>query len=100
MYFQPVWNPEKELKGLMGSGLYLRQQPAVESGEGIERILVLIVTAEPVMLWNPEKELKVASPLMPSTRAVIFVESGEGIERFSEPVASVRNSSSGIRRRN
>ena len=64
----------------------------VESGEGIERKLSLIIgLLNPFGMWNPVKELKVQSRQYLSDRSIGGVESGEGIESQAPQRGSVRS---------
>ena len=75
------WNPVKELKvPLLALAISSLPASAVESGEGIERLQLIIIKCLSWETWNPVKELK--DDAARSVDDVQCVESGEGIERF------------------
>ena len=53
-----VWNPVKELKVFISLFNKNCSPPAVESGEGIERVAKFAPPPMNTQVWNPVKELK------------------------------------------
>ena len=91
------WNPVKELKGY----IYRLKSPkftAVESGEGIERRWILNGSVPLMVTWNPVKELKVLQIRDVVRARILKVESGEGIESHLFQIKYATNiNTSGIR---